>query len=240
MSAEDIGIWIDTLLRNSLMYLRRFTSSQDLSPLRNLHEPLIGLQDRPLCAVLLSSSLCSGPHLSTSLVLPATTETATEAATKSSTAEATAKPTLVHLGHGAVGVHDATGGGHKGCRAHRKVVVGVDAESDPRKQAVGETVAGDGVADDGVVAIGALHEQEVGSVFHHTHLVGAVWIELVDSRQETLVEIELADMGGFASGDGIVGLLLGTQVDNSYRLVRTPALAMAFLGRSAELISCHQ
>ena len=113
-------------------------------------------------------------------------------------------------------VHDAAVRSPEGSRVDAPVLVGVDAEPDPGEDALLERLADEGVAQDRVVAVGALAEQEVVDVLGRAHPVGVVGRDLVDGGQEGLVKVELADVRGLAACDGVVCLLGCAEVDDCW------------------------
>ena len=119
-----------------------------------------------------------------------------------------------YLRNGASGVHNAAVGRPEGGGVHWLIGLCVDTEADPGKHAVVERVTDEGIPHDGVIAVGALHEEEVGRVLGDGHLVGVVWGDFVDVGEQGLVEVELADVGGVTSGDGVIRLLGGAEIDN--------------------------
>jgi len=127
---------------------------------------------------------------------------------------AKATPSAAHLANRSLGVHDTTLLGPPSSGVDIERLLLVDAEADPSKHTLIERLSDECVSHNRVVAVGAHLEEEVGRVLNHAVPVGRVGLELVDFGDEALVEVELADVRGLATRDGVVGELGCARVDD--------------------------
>lgn len=146
------------------------------------------------------------------LLLLRTSSGESPAAAKSATETAT----TAHLGNRPSRVHDTTVGSPVRGGVERAVGLLVDTEADPCKHTILGLAADEVVSHDRVVTVGTRLEEEIANVLNHSHLVGVVGCNLIDGCDERLVEVDLADVRGTTTGDGVVSLLGSAEVDDGF------------------------